>query len=460
VNDGLQVDVAIVGAGLAGLTAAREVMQGGASVIVLEARDRVGGRLLNESIGEGKVVEVGGQWIGPTQTRMYELAEEAGIETFPTHTEGQNLLELDGRLRRYSGTIPRLAPHVLLDIAVAMRKLNRMARAVSADAPWESQRASEWDGQTVRTWLDRNVRTSAARKLFEISASVAWGSAPEELSLLHVLFYVSSAGSFERILDTEGGAQQDRFVGGSQRLALWLADQLGDSVRLGEPARRIEQTSDGVQASSDGVTVSARRAIVAVPPNLAGRIEYDPPLPANRDQLTQQMPQGQTIKCQAVYEHAFWRSEGLSGEAVSDRGPVQVIFDSSPPDASRGVLLGFIVGRAALEWNDAPAEERRGAVIDCFTRLFGERAAAPLKYVERNWEREVWTRGCPVCRFGPGGWTAWGPYLREPIGRIHWAGTETATVWSGYMEGAVRSGERAAREALGALEPERATAAV
>jgi monoamine oxidase len=312
----------------------------------------------------------------------------------------------------------------------------------------------------VRTWLDRNVRTSAARKLFEIAASVAWGSAPEELSLLHVLFYVSAAGSFERILDTEGGAQQDRFVGGSQRVALWLADQLGDRVRLDEPVRRIEQTNDGVQASSHGVNVIGRRVIVAVPPNLAGRIDYDPPLPANRDQLTQQMPQGQTIKCQAVYETAFWRSEGLSGEAVSDRGPVQVIFDNSPPDASPGVLLGFIVGRGALEWNDPPAEDRRRAVIECFVRLFGERAAAPLRYIERNWEQEVWTRGCPVCRFGPGGWTAWGPYLREPIGRIHWAGTETATVWSGYMEGAVQSGERAAREALSALEPEPAVAAV
>jgi monoamine oxidase len=164
------------------------------------------------------------------------------------------------------------------------------------------------------------------------------------------------------------------------------------------------------------------------------------------------MPQGQTTKCQAIYESPFWRGDGLSGEAVSDRGPAQIVFDNSPPDGSPGVLLGFIVGRAARELGDVSPEERKHAVIEGFVRLFGERAAAPLQYIERSWERDEWTRGCPVCRFGPGGWTAWGPWLRRPVERIHWAGSETATVWSGYMEGAVQSGERAAREVSEALE--------
>jgi monoamine oxidase len=415
-------------------------------VVVLEARDRVGGRLLNEPIGDGKVVEAGGQWIGPTQDRMYRLAEEAGIETFATHTAGRNLLELDGRLRRYAGTIPRLAPHILLDIELARRRLDRMARSVSPQAPWEAARSLEWDGQTMRTWMERNVRTRAARTLIELVCSIAWGASPDELSLLHVLFYLRSGDGFNRLVDTEGGAQQDRFVGGSQRLALWLAEHLDGSVRLSAPVRRIEHGDGGVRVLADGVDVSAKAAVVAVPPNLAGRIAYHPPLPANRDQLTQQMPQGQTTKCQAIYEEPFWRSDGLSGEAVSDRGPAQVVFDNSPPDGSPGVLLGFIVGRRARELGDAEPLERERAVIGCFTRLFGERASRPLRYVERSWEREEWTRGCPVCRFGPGGWTAFGPSLREPVGPIHWAGTETATSWSGYMEGAVQSGERAAAE--------------
>jgi monoamine oxidase len=454
-----QVDVVVAGAGLAGLTAARKLADAGRSVVVLEARDRVGGRTLSESIGDGQAVDVGGQWIGPTQERMYRLAAEAGVVTFPTNTEGANLLELGGRLRRYSGTIPRLGPLVLLDVARSQRKLNRMAREVSAEAPWEAPRAGEWDSQTMRTWIERNVRTSAARELFEVACSIAWGAPSQQLSLLHVLFYVSAAGSFERILDTEGGAQQDRFVGGSQQLSLWLAARLGDRVHLSAPVRRIEQTKDSVQVYADGVEVTGRRVIVAVPPNLAGRIEYDPLLPPRRDLLTQQMPQGMTTKCQAVYETPFWRERGLSGEAVSATGPVGVVFDNSPRDGRPGVLVAFVTGEPARGLASMSAEDRRQAVVSCLVRLFGQQASAPIRYVERSWEREEWTRGCPTCRFPAGGWTAWGPWLRVPVDRIHWAGTETATEWSGYMEGAVQSGERAAREAIEELTPGGAVAA-
>ncbi len=442
----------VVGAGLAGLVAARALADAGASVVVLEARDRVGGRMLSQTIGEGTVIDVGGQWIGPGQDRMYELASKAGVETFPTHTAGDKVLELGGRLRQYSGTIPRLAPHVLVDIALAQRKLNRMAAIVDPSSPWEARRAADWDGQTMHTWMRRNVRTAAARSLFGIACSIAWGSAPEDLSLLHVLFYVASAGSFERILDTEGGAQQDRFRGGSQMIAEWLATGLDGRVHLSAPVRRIEQNSAGVRVGADGIEVEASRTIVAVPPNLAGRIDYDPPLPAGRDQLTQQMPQGATIKCQALYESPFWRADGLSGEAISAEGPVGVVFDNSPAEGTPGVLVGFVVGRAARKLDRAHPDQRRDAVVECFARLFGGRAARPLDYVERDWSKEVWTRGCPVCHFPPGGWTAWGPWLRAPAGRIHWSGTETATQWSGYMDGAAQSGERVAVEVLAGLD--------
>ena len=456
-NETLEADVAVVGAGLAGLTAARKLTEAGSSVLLLEARDRVGGRLLNEPIGDENIVEVGGQWIGPGQDRMYALAAEAGVETFPTHTAGKNLLELGGKIRKYTGTIPRLGPHVLVDIARAQRKLNRLASEVSAEAPWEARHATEWDGQTMRTWLDRNVRTRAARSLFGIACSIAWGAPPEQLSVLHVLFYISAAGSLEKILDTEGGAQQDRFVGGSQRVPLWLAEQLGDRVRLSEPVRQIDQSETAVRIVADGCELHAEQVLVAVPPNLAGRILYEPALPPNRDLLTQQMPQGMTTKCHAVYEEPFWRADGFSGEAVSERGPIGVIFDNSPPETpdgdprSPGILVGFMTGTPAREVAELPPDRRKEVVLDCFARLFGERARTPTRFIERSWEREEWTRGCPTCRFPPGGWTAWGPYLRPPVGRIHWAGTETATVWSGYMEGAVQSGERAAQEVLASL---------
>jgi monoamine oxidase len=212
--------------------------------------------------------------------------------------------------------------------------------------------------------------------------------------------------------------------------------------------RRIRHGADGVTVEADGATIAARAAIVAIAPTLAGRVAYDPPLPGFRDQLTQRMPLGTVAKCMAVYDEPFWRQEGLSGQGTSDTGPVKLTFDNSPPDGSPGVLLGFLEGRRARELGRLPAAERRTAVIDCFTRLFGPRAARPGDYLERLWAEEEWTRGCYGCHMPTGAWTNYGPALREPIGPLHWAGTEYATVWNGYMDGAVRSGEQVAREAL------------
>ena len=445
----IDADVAVVGAGLAGLTAARDVVAAGASVVVLEARDRVGGRTLNEELGDGKVVEVGGQWIGPTQDRLAALARELEVDTFPTYTRGENLIEHGGALRRYTGTIPRLSPLVLVDVEQAQRRLNRLARRVPLEAPWSAPRAVRLDSQTFATWLRRNVATSGARQLLELGTEAVWAAQPEDMSLLHVLFYVHSAGSLELLFDTEGGAQQDRFVGGSQLVSIRLAERLGEErVRLGAPVRRIVQDRDGVTLEADGVAARARRAIVALAPTLAGRIAYEPPLPGYRDQLTQRMPLGAVAKCMAVFPEPFWRAEGLSGQATSTTGPVKLTFDNSPPDGEPGVLLGFLEGRHARAAGRLPPAERRALVLGCFARFFGPRAARPERYVERLWAEEEWTRGCYGCHLPTGAWTGYGSALREPIGRLHWAGAETATVWNGYMDGAVSSGERAAREAL------------
>jgi monoamine oxidase len=442
------VDVAVVGAGLAGLVAARDLRRAGRSAIVLEARDRVGGRLLNADIGGGKVVEVGGQWAGPTQTRVVALARELGVETFPTHAQGENLVEWRSRLVRYRGAIPRINAAVLLDVAQAQARIDRMAKRVPLEAPWLAPQAELWDSQTVETWLRRNVATAGARDLFRIAVEAVWAADAADVSLLHLLFYTHSAGSFDDLIGTEGGAQQDRFVGGSQLLAVKLAEALGDDVALQAPVRRIEHSDSAVRLVADGREVSAGAAIVAIPPALCGRIAYDPPLPAIRDQLTQRMPQGTVIKCMAVYERPFWREAGLSGQAMSTEGPVKVMFDNSPPDGSPGVLLGFLEGRQARELGEWEPEARRRAVVDCFTRIFGRQAGDPLDYVERVWAQEEWTRGCYGCYMPPGGWVSYGRALRAPIGRIHWAGAETATVWNGYMDGAIQSGERAAAEVL------------
>ena len=445
-------DVVVVGAGLAGLSAARGLAAAGASVVVVEARERVGGRVLNEDIGGGNVVEVGAQWIGPTQDRLAALAAELGVETFPTHTRGQNVFEYGGRLRRYSGTIPRINPLVLLDVERAQRKLNRLARTVPTAAPWEAPGAERLDAQTAATWLRRNVVTSAGRSLLQLGIEAVWAAEPEDMSLLHMLFYIHSAGSLQMLFDTEGGAQQDRFAGGSQRVAIRMAEELGEErLLLGRPVRAIGHAPDGVVVRADGAEVRARRAIVAIAPTLAGRVSYDPPLSGFRDQLTQRMPLGTVAKCMAVYDEPFWRTEGLSGEATSDVGPVRLMFDNSPPEGSPGVLLGFLEGNHARRLGRLPADERREAVVGCFTRLFGPRAARPERYVERLWAEEEWTRGCYGCHLPPGAWTNYGPALREPIGALHWAGAEYASVWNGYMDGAVRSGEQAAAAVLGAL---------
>jgi monoamine oxidase len=447
-----EADVVIVGAGFAGLAAARELVARGSSVVILEARERVGGRVLNHDIGDGKVVEVGAQWIGPTQDRLAALAREVGVETFPTYAHGDNVIEYRGSLRRYRGAIPRINPVVLVDIEQAQRRLNRLARRVPLGAPWEAPNAARLDGQTAATWMRRNMATGPGRMLLELGVEAVWAAQPEDMSLLHVLFYIHSAGSLERLFDTEGGAQQDRFAGGSQLVPVRMAGELGDErVVLGAPVRRIDHGTEGVTVHADGSVARGQRAILALAPTLAGRIAYDPPLPGFRDQLTQRMPLGTVAKCMALYDDPFWRGEGLSGQATSDTGPVKLTFDNSPPDGTPGVLLGFLEGRHARELGRVPAEERRAAVLDCFARLFGPRAAKPADYVERLWADEEFSRGCYGCHLPTGAWTNYGPALRAPIGPLHWAGAEYATVWNGYMDGAVRSGESTAREVLARL---------
>jgi monoamine oxidase len=470
-SDSIEVDVAIVGAGLAGLVAARQIVGAGAEPVVLEARDRVGGRLLNEEIGDGKVVEVGGQWIGPTQERIAALASELGVDTFPTHNEGRHLIEIGGELASYTGPITdaspglirdlsrAISPLALIDFEQARARLDRMAREVPLEQPWLAAKALDWDGQTFATWVRRNTKTAAARGLFELATEAVWAAEPSDVSLLHVLFYTRSGSGFNTLLGTDGGAQQDRFHGGSQRITQLMAEQLGaERLRLAAPVRWIEHGegsvvlhADGTAGEPGGLTVRARRAIVAVPPTLAGRIAYDPPLPARRDQLTQRMPQGTVIKTMAIYERPFWREQGLSGQAATDGGPARVVFDNSPPEGNPGVLLGFLEGRLARQWGARDATERREAILAGHARLFGPEATRPERFIERVWAEEEWTRGCYGCLMTTGGWTEYGRALREPIGPIHWAGAETATVWNGYMDGAVRSGERAASEVLAAL---------
>lgn len=428
----------IVGAGLAGLTAARALRAAGHEVAVYEARDRVGGRTWSRAMAGDAFVDLGGQWIGPVQDRITALVEELGIETFPTYADG---------VARYS-----IAGEEQVDLPEAdqaLLELDRMATEIPIDAPWAAERAAEWDSQTFQSWLRARVTDPVALSLLRVLTTAIFTMEPAELSLLHVLIYIRSAGSLEMLTQA---AQERRIVGGAQTVSARMAAELGpEIVRLGRPVDRLTQASGAVGVGVGGSSVTARRAIVAVPIALVDRIGFDPPLPAFRAQLHQRVAPGITFKVHCVYERPFWREQGLNGRSLSDAGVVSVTFDNSPPSGAPGILVGFIEADQARRFGGLAPGARREQVIDCLVAMFGSDAADPNDYIEMSWSDEEWTRGCYGANVAPGAWTRYGEAMREPFGLVHWAGSETSAIWMNYMDGAIRSGERAATEVIEAL---------
>ncbi|WP_433679134.1 flavin monoamine oxidase family protein [Nocardia sp. CA-119907] len=445
------VDVVVIGAGIAGLVAARDLVRSGAEVLVLEARDRVGGRLLNDVLPGGAPIEVGGQWVGPGQHHVQALLEELGLRTFPTYTAGRHIAEVGTARSEYSGRIPTLNPLALADIAQIQWRLDRVARRVAAAEPWRADQAKDLDAQTFATWLRRTAHTGDGRSFFQLITEAVFAAEPEDMSALWTAFYVGAAGGVDALINVAGGAQQDRVVGGSQRIALALAEELGDRVVLGTVVTEIEWDASGVRVVAGGTTVRAHRAVVAVPPPLVARIRFTPDLPGDRGQLVQRMPMGRVIKVNVAYDEPFWRTAGLSGQANSDHRPLGTAFDNTPPEGAPGVLVGFLEGRHADSAARLDLADRRAQVIDDLVGYFGPQARNPIAYIERDWAAEEFTRGCYGAFTAPGTLTRFGPALRAPVGPLHWAGAETATRWVGYMDGAAESGHRVAREITPAL---------
>ncbi|MFE3170595.1 flavin monoamine oxidase family protein [Amycolatopsis sp. NPDC059090] len=443
----VRADVVVIGAGLAGLAAARTLETAGCRVCVVEARHRVGGRTLSARFGDGAVAELGGQFVGPGQEAILSLSAELGLRTFRTFDSGQHLVELvRGNGKPKLGVFPGV--FATAGFLRAQAALDRMARTVPLGQPWLAARAKTWDGITMQTWIRRSALSRRARALVTVAVRGVLATEPAEISLLHMLEQIRSAGGLRRLVTTSGGAQQDRFSGGAYELAEAVAAALTDSPMLGHPVRKVTQDDQGVQVMADGLTVHADQAIVAVPAMPAARIEYSPRLPAGREQLLARLPHGTAIKCLARYDAPFWRAAGLSGQVASAIGPVTSTFDSSPPEGSSGVLLGFVVGDSARALWELDKDTARDRVLDCFVRWFGDRARTPREFILQSWTAEEWTGGCYGPHPTPGALTSFGRWLREPHGRISWAGSETAEKWVGCMDGAVTSGYRAAREVL------------
>lgn len=457
----MEADVVVVGAGLAGLTAARELKAAGRTVRLLEARDRVGGRLKGLDLGDGKVADLGGEYFGDKSTAIAETARSVGVSGFRTFDEGRRLTYLGSRRFAYTGLFPwRMAPTTLADFGQAVLKIERLARTVPPEAPWTAAHSRRLDSQTFWSWCRRNVATPTARRFLTMVTEAAYCAHPADLSLLHVLYYANASGGFRYLLEISRGIQRYRFEGGAHSIPQKLADGLREEIRLGAAVGTIEQRRDHVVVSGPGFRAEGRRVVVAVPLTLAGRISYEPALPGYRDQLTQRMPAGAALKCLAVYDEPFWRAAGLSGQVTSSDGPFRVALDTSPPDGSPGVMSAFVTGTAARRLTRMPKPERRAAVLDALAHALGPRAAKPDLFVEQNWLDEEFTRGC-YHGFGPPGvYTSYGPALRAPIGRIHWAGTETGVHQMGSMGGAVDSGRRVARELLALAAGERVAEAV
>lgn len=448
----IKVDCCVVGAGYAGLTAALRLHQAGRSVAVLEARDRVGGRIWSAPLSDGTAIDIGGHWVGPSQRHILALAQEMQVPIFDSYTAG-DVVYLDDAGK----AVRDLPAPVATELADALQKLDAMAAEVPLETPWLAPQAAAWDLQTIGGWLAANVKTPYVRNLLAVAVLGSIGPVAPEQSLLWALFAFHAAGGLTTML-TDEDAQA--IEGGAQAVALKVAAALGDQVQLNSPVRKITQDARGVDVTADAMVVRARRVIVTVPRTLAGAIRFDPILPADAAQLIQRIPMGSVIKATLVYDEAFWRKDGLSGGSLNVGSPVSSTADGglATGQDQPGLLIAFIGAESARAVGRMSPAERQKIVVGECVKLFGPKAAelsqsivfppTGLPYIDHNWSEEEWTRGDYAAFLPPGVLTGYGPEIRKPFGRIHWAGTETATEWNVYMDGAVQSGERTAKEVL------------
>jgi monoamine oxidase len=447
------VDFCVVGAGFAGLTAALRLKQADRSVALLEARDRVGGRTFTVEGPEGIWIDRGGAWIGPGQDAIYGLMKEFGVASYKQFIEGEAMMVVDGKHYRYEGTIPlTMSPWAALNMGAVFLDLTRLCKTIPLEAPWEAQNAEKLDRISYASWLNDRTLSKPAHTLLESAIAGLYTSAASETSMLFVLRQLASGGGPSFVLGIKDASQDSRIIGGMGAVSGAIAAELGDSIRLNTPVRRIIQDDDGVTVEAESATVRANRVIVAVPIAIASQILYEPMLPVDRSFLHQRMPSGAVVKINIVYDEPFWRKDGLTGQTFAPNTLATLTIDASTDQPRPGVMCVITEGAEARRYSKMDHDEREKEVLANLVGRFGEQAATPVAYLDQDWSVERYSGGGMLSHCPPGVLTEFGPAITEPCGRIHWAGTETSGVMHGWVDGAVRSGERAAKEVL-QLEP-------
>jgi monoamine oxidase len=447
-----EADFCVIGAGFAGMTAARRLIDAGHRVVVLEARDRIGGRVWGHPYHDDVKIDVGGTWYGARQDRLRNLIKEAGLSMYPTFDRGDSVLFLDGKAQRYKGLIPKIDLWSLLVLGLTIKRLDWMMKKVPLNEPWRFAKAKDWDSQSAEGWFRSflNVPSKKAQLFVHQMITGLFAADASEVSLLNALVLARGSGSLEYSANVKGGADEQLVDGGMHLVAEYLAGKLGDAVQLNSPVRAIKQDDGGVEIVSDALEVRAKRAVVATPPLLASRILYEPALPEDHAYLLQRVPPGAIMRAVVEYEEPFWRRDGLTGETLAPGHTCAFSIDQSPKSGTPGIISIYSSGPAAINLSSRPPSERREVFLGALADRLGPKARNPVHYLEANWSQEPWSLGGMIGHFPPGVLTTYGAQLRAPVGRIHWAGTETATVHHGLIDGAIRSGERAAAEILAA----------
>jgi monoamine oxidase len=445
--------VIIIGAGFSGIAAAKKLHEAGISFLVLEARERLGGRVYTKQISEDLYLDLGGQWIGPSQDRMYALCQEYHMDYFETYDQGYNIIDFQKQVKKFKGLIPKLDIISLINLDFVLKKLERLAKSIPQDSPWLHPKSAEFDQVSLAAFVASHCKTNPCRKVVTLALETVFAAELNEVSLLHALFYFKSGRDLNTLINIKNGAQLHRIIGGMQKLVEKMAKPFMDQIKFNHPVISIKKENGVFTIIGESFSFRTKKIIMAIPPVLAGKINFTPMLSAAKRQVLDRIAMGQVGKCFMVYQKPFWREAGFSGQAFADElSPFQSMFDASPKDANYGIILGFTIGNRAKVFFENNKESRKAIMLEKLTSYFGTEAKNPLLYEDFSMTDEAWSRGCYAGLYPTGTWTGFQDAFAKTENDIFWAGTEASKVWFGYIEGAVRAGEVAAENVISDLK--------